>query len=89
VVQYLIGNAPRTRAWNLNNPGTYNIDAALRRSFELPKSMSIELEADCLNVTNKVTFGSPNATWGGSSFGTISSASSNARDFQFAGHFKF
>ena len=89
VAQYLIGNAPRTRAWNLNNPSTYNIDAALRRSFELPKSMSIELEADCLNVTNKVTFGSPNATWGGSSFGTISSASSNARDFQFAGHFKF
>jgi len=89
VVQYLIGNAPRTRAWNLNNPGTYNIDAALRRSFELPKSMSIELEADCLNVTNKVTFGSPNATFGNSAFGTISSASSNARDFQFAGHFKF
>lgn len=89
VDQYLIGNAPRTRPWNLNNPGTYNVDAALRRSFELPESMSIVFEADCLNVTNKVTFNHPNATFGNSAFGTITGASGNARDFQFAGHFNF
>ncbi|MHB1022389.1 MAG: TonB-dependent receptor domain-containing protein [Acidobacteriaceae bacterium] len=89
VVQYLIGNAPRTRAWNLNNPGTYNLDTALRRSFDLPEHMSLVVEADCLNTTNKVTFGGPNATYGSSAFGTISSASGNARDFQFAAHFNF
>ena len=90
---YQIGNAPRTRAFNLDTPGTQDLDASLRRSFPLPREMSLVIEADCLNVWNKVTFGSPNATWspGSSSFGTISGLASNTfpRDWQFAGHFNF
>jgi hypothetical protein len=87
--QYLIGNAPRTRAYNLNNPGTQNLDASLRRSFSLPESMSIVFEADCLNVWNKVTFSAPNAVWGGAAFGTISGVANQPRAFQLAGHFNF
>jgi hypothetical protein len=89
--QYLIGNAPRTRPLNLNNPGTQNLDASLRRSFTLPREMSIVFEADCLNVWNKVTFSAPNATFGSPSFGTINGISGTyaPRDFQFAGHFNF
>jgi hypothetical protein len=55
--------------------------------------MSVVIEADCLNVWNKVTFGNPNATWsaGSSSFGTITGLATNTfpRDWQFAGHFNF
>ncbi len=71
--QYLIGNAPRTRAWNLNNPGTQNLDSSVRRSFSLPREMSLLFEVDCLNTWNKVTFGNPSATWaaGSLTFGTI------------------
>ena len=88
--QLLIGNAPRTRAYNLNNPGTQNLDAAVRRRFFLPwEGMTLEFEADCLNVWNKVHFGNPNASYGGSSFGTIGGVSNSPRDFQFAGHFNF
>ena len=89
--QYLIGNAPRTLPYGARNPYTWNVDAGLRRSFPLFKEgWNFVFEADCLNVWNHVTFGSPSATWsaGSTSFGTIASASGN-RDWQFAGHINF
>ncbi len=89
--QYLIGNAPRTRAYGVRNPYTWNVDAGLRRSFPLVKEgWNFVFEADCLNVWNHVTFGGPSASWssGSSTFGTITSASGN-RDWQFAGHINF
>jgi hypothetical protein len=91
--QFLIGNAPRTRPLNLNNPGTQNLDSSVRRNFSLPREMSLVFEVDCLNTWNKVTFGNPSATWaaGSATFGTITGLASgtNPRDFQFAGHFNF
>ena len=93
--QYLIGNAPRTRALNLNNPGSQNLDASLRRSFSLPKEVAFVFELDCLNVWNKVTFDGPNVNgknaWapGSTAFGEITGASGNARDFQLAAHLNF
>jgi hypothetical protein len=89
--QYLIGNAPRTLAYGVRNPYTWNVDAGLRRSFPLIKeSWKFVFEADCLNVWNHVTFGSPSSAWaaGSTTFGTISSATGN-RDWQFAGHITF
>jgi hypothetical protein len=91
--QYLIGNASRTRALNLNNPGTQDLDTSLRRSFSLPRETSFVIEVDCLNTWNKVTFAPPNQSWaaGSTTFGTITglASNSNPRDFQFAAHFKF
>ncbi len=89
--QYLLGNAPRTRPLNLNNPGTQNLDSSIRRSFALPREMALVFEVDCLNTWNKVTFAAPAATFGASTFGTISGllSGTNPRDFQFAGHFNF
>ncbi len=87
---YLIGDAPRTQALNLRNPGTQDVDAALHRSFNLPKEFgSIVLEVDCINVWNKVTMNGPAVSFGANGFGTIGGASANARDFQFAGHYNF
>jgi len=88
--QYLIGNAPRTVGY-ARNPYTWNVDAGLRRSFPLHlENAEFVFEADCINVWNHVTFGSPSASWssGSSTFGTIGSASGN-RDWQFAGHLNF
>ncbi len=90
--QYLIGNAPRTRALNLNNPGSQNIDAAVKRSFPLPREMSFTFEADCSNVWNKVTFSSPSGAWtpGSTTFGTIGGSIANSpRAWQFAGRLSF
>lgn len=96
--EYLIGNAPRTAAYGLRNPGTENLNAGLRRSFPLgSEKRTFVFEANCFNVWNKVTFSSPNAGWayGSATFGTIGSTTgagggpSGARDWQFAGHLNF
>ena len=90
---WLIGNAPRTQALNLREPGSQNLDAALHRSFALPKDIgTLVFEVDCINVWNKVTMNGPGTTWNGTStngFGRITGAGSGSRDFQFAGHFNF
>jgi Carboxypeptidase regulatory-like domain/TonB dependent receptor-like, beta-barrel len=90
---YLIGNAPRTAPLTLRGPGNQDLDAALRRSFPLPKDFgTFVFEVDCINVWNKVVFSNPAQTFGSSNFGQISGTSTAApgsRDFQFAGHFNF
>jgi hypothetical protein len=89
---YLIGNAPRTAPLTLRGPGNQDLDAALRRSFNMPKDIgTFVFEVDCINVWNKVTFSNPASTFGNSNFGQISSVSGTpgSRDFQFAGHFNF
>jgi Carboxypeptidase regulatory-like domain len=89
---YLIGNAPRTAPLTLRGPGNQDLDAAVKRSFNLPKDIgTFVFEVDCINVWNKVIFSSPAATFGASNFGQISSVSGTpgSRDFQFAGHLNF
>lgn len=89
--QYLIGNAPRTHALNLYNPGQQDFDAALKRSFPLPHDWAFIFEADCTNVWNKVTFSAPSGTWtpGSATFGAIGSIANTPRDWQFAGRINF
>jgi hypothetical protein len=88
--QYLIGNAPRTQALNLRNPGNQNLNASVRRAFPLFHETQFVFEADCTNVWNKVQFGSPNPGWGSTTtFGQVTSASGSPRDWQFAGHITF
>jgi len=89
---YLIGNAPRTAPLTLRGPGNQDLDAALRKSFNLPKDIgTFVFEVDCINVWNKVTFSNPASTFGNANFGQISSVSGTpgSRDFQFAGHINF
>jgi hypothetical protein len=86
----LIGNAPRTGAWGLINPASWNLDTSVKRSFGLPKEgMALVVEVDAFNTLNHVIFNNPNATWGASNFGTIGSVRNNPRGFELAGHFTF
>jgi hypothetical protein len=90
--QYLIGNSPRTRPLNLNNPGQQNLDAAVKRTFTLWHETAFTFEADCTNVWNKVTFTAPSASWTtttSTTFGTIPSIANTPRAWQFAGRFTF
>ena len=51
-----IGTAPRSSSY-LRQPGRYNLDASLQRSFPISKErVKFVLRADCFDVTNKVTF---------------------------------
>ena len=86
----LSGNAPRTGALHLTNPGAQNIDTALKRSIALPREgMAFVVEVDCFNTWNHTIFSNPNAVWGSTAFGTITSARNNPRAFELAGHFTF
>lgn len=92
--QYLIGNAPRTLAYGIRNPYTWNVDAGMRRSIPLHfEHTEFTFEADCINVWNHVTFNGPSGGWasGSTTFGTIGGVSGNPgpRDWQFAGHITF
>jgi hypothetical protein len=86
-----IGDAGRSAVMGLRNPGKYNIDMSLRRSFNItPERVRFIFQVDCTDVTNKVTFGGIDTTWSpnSSSFGQVTSASGN-RDFQLAGRVTF
>ena len=86
-----IGGAPRTAPYQLRNPSNYNVDASIRRSFNItPERVKFIFEVDCLNVPNKVSFGGISQAWtpGSTTFGTVGSARGN-RDFQFAGRVNF
>jgi hypothetical protein len=89
--QYLIGNAPRTRAYNVMNPGSQNINASIRRSITVWHEMAFVIQADCTNVWNKMQWGSPNASWAPNSttFGQVSAPGTSPRDWQLSGHFNF
>lgn len=86
-----IGDAPRT-SLNLWSPSHYNLNASLQRTFSItPERVKFVFQADCFNVTNKVTFGGINTTWSpasSSTFGEVTSARGN-RDFQFSGRINF
>jgi hypothetical protein len=86
----LIGNAPRTGAWGLLNPASWNLDTSVKRSFGLPwEEMKLTIEVDAFNTFNHTIFNNPNAVWGATNFGTIPSVKNSPRAFELAGHFTF
>lgn len=90
--QFMIGDAPRTNAFNLRNPSTYNLNMSLFRSFDLRSDrFKFIARVDCQNVTNHVTFSGLNGNVDSASFGTFSGATSNSgsRDFQLSGRLQF
>jgi len=90
---FMFGDAPRVMPFNgLRNPSVYNMNASIRRSFNLtPERVKFIFAVDCQNVTNKVTFGGIGANVDASNFGAPTSATSNtgSRDFQFSGRLNF
>jgi len=93
----MIGDAPRGGAYGLRGPNNARVTAGVRRTFDITEKAKFILGIDCQNVLNSVTFGGGgggSATGIGQSinsatFGTLGSASSDARDFQFSGRISF
>jgi hypothetical protein len=76
--EFMFGDAPRTAPFGLRNPSVYNLNASVRRSFNLtPERVKFIFAVDCQNLTNKVTFGGIGANVDSASFGTVSTATSN------------
>lgn len=89
---FMFGDAARVLPFDgLRNPSVYNLNASIRRTFDITERWKFVFGADCQNVTNKVTFSGINASINSSNFGTVSGAtgSSGSRDFQFSGRINF
>jgi hypothetical protein len=90
---FMFGDSPRVMPYDgLRNPSAYNMNASIRRSFNLtPERVKFIFAVDCQNVTNKVTFGGIGANVDSANFGAPTSATSNtgSRDFQFSGRLNF
>jgi len=91
----MIGDAPRTGAFGLRAPNTFRLTSGVRRTFDITERAKFIFAVDCQNVTNAVTFGMnagnlqiPTGV-NTSSFGTLTYASADSRDFQFSGRFSF
>ena len=88
----MFGDAPRTLSFDgLRNPGVYDLDGSVSRTFDLTERWKFVFRADCTNITNKVTFGGIQTSVNSTNFGAVSSATGNtgSRDFQFSGRINF
>jgi hypothetical protein len=65
------GTAPRTLS-NYRAPGIRNGDLNMMKNFRVTESKSLQLRLEAYNFTNSVSFGAPNTSVGGTSFGIIS-----------------
>jgi len=94
-----IGDMPRTglSRYGASYPSHYNLDASMQRSFNLTHSGGAKFvfQADCFDVTNKMTVGGIGTSWSSqdetlssNTFGEVTSVSGN-RDFQFSGRITF
>jgi hypothetical protein len=81
--QYTYGNSGRGI---LRSDGLVDIDATLKRTFQLGGSNERELEVrfESFNLANHPTFSAPNATIGSSAAGTVTSTLNSNRIFQAA-----
>jgi Carboxypeptidase regulatory-like domain len=86
---YTYGNTPRTAAFGIQNPSTYNIDVNLRRDFAIYENLKLTFQADAFNVLNMVTFSAPSTNISSSSFGKITSQSNGPRILQLSARISF
>jgi hypothetical protein len=71
----MFGDAARVLPYDgLRNPGAYNLSSSVFRTFDITERWKFILRADCQNITNKVTFGSIQASMNNAAFGTVGSA---------------
>ena len=76
----------------LRGPGYKSLDASLFKSFSLNsirEGMRFQIRIEAFNITNTTNFANPNAMYGSTNFGKITSTKGNARIIQFAGKFNF
>lgn len=91
---YTYGDTPRTMAYGLRGPWYLNEDVALGKDFKLMENklvekMTLHLQADALNLFNRVQFGGIDNEFDDSTFGTVSSQANSPRKLQFEVSIKF
>jgi len=75
-------------AFVITAPGRYNWDLSLQKDFRIHEAQAIQFRSEFYNLPNSVSFGNPNNTFDGNSFGAITNATP-ARQIQFALRYSF
>jgi hypothetical protein len=79
--QYTYGNSGRNI---LFGDGLVQLDATLKKVFQIHEALNAELRLEAFNVANHTTFANPGATIGTSSTGVVSSTLNSNRTLQAA-----
>jgi len=91
-------SAPTTAAYGNTGfnafigPGSFNLDAAIFRSFNMTERVILELRAEAFSVTNTPQYGNPSSNVNNSDFGQINAGSGGAsgnRTMELAGKIRF
>ena len=77
---YNYGNAGRNL---LRGPDLVNVDYSLFKNFSIAERVRVQFRAEMFNFLNHPNFSNPSSTFGTSSFGNITSTSTENRDIQF------
>jgi hypothetical protein len=84
-VQFVIGSSSRNP---IRGPGLQTADLMLGKTFPFSERVNLELRIEAFNVSNTPPLNDPNASFGNSAFGSISSAG-NPRVFELVGKMHF
>ena len=85
-----MGTLGNLRPRNIEGPGTWGLDMALSRNFQVREKQNLEFRAEAFNVTNSLIRANPNLTLNSNTFGRITSTVPNsARVLQFALRYAF
>jgi hypothetical protein len=79
---FTYGNTPRTLAYDLRNPSSFNQDLSVRRDFRIGGRLKIGVGADVFNVFNTVVFGGIQTNITNVNFGRVSSQTNTPRVVQ-------
>ena len=75
---FAFGNTPRTLAFDLRNPSSFNQDLSVRRDFRVSR-LKLGFGVDVFNLFNNVVFGGIRANITDANFGRVSSQSNTPR----------
>ncbi len=86
---FTYGNTPRTNVFGVRNPGIYDVDLNVSRTFAITERVKFALEGDAFNILNLVTFAPPSTNITSNAFGRITAQSNTPRILQFSGRVTF
>jgi hypothetical protein len=84
---YVFGSAPRYLS-TCRGPAVVNEDATLMKNFNIRERKYVQVRLEAYSVTNTPQWGLPNTSFGGTTFGQITSAGGN-RTLQVAAKFYY
>jgi hypothetical protein len=82
------GNAPRYFS-NLRSDGVHNADLSFSKEFAIREGMRLQVRGEFFNFTNTPRFNVPGTSWGGTSFGLVTSTLNSPRHTQIGLRFEF